>query len=99
MRGEASELRATVYMDSVAGDPARIVGREEGHNRGDVVRLGHVLQCLHAERDFTTGLGLGEAGHVGLHHAGSDGVDADTPGAQAEAKCFTSVSTAPLVAA
>src|SRR5438552_4093023 len=60
-RGEneaASELGATVYMDSVAGDPARLVGRQEGHHRSDVVRLGHALQRLHAEHDFATRLSL-----------------------------------------
>jgi len=34
----------------------------EGHHRGDVVRLGHALQRLYAERAFATSLGLGEAG-------------------------------------
>src|SRR4029453_10235523 len=47
----ASELRAAVDTDGIAGDPARIVGGKEGHQRGDVVRLGHALQRLHAKRD------------------------------------------------
>jgi hypothetical protein len=37
-------------MDRIAGDPARIFGREEGNDATDIVRSGKTLECLHAER-------------------------------------------------
>ena len=57
------------------------------------------LQRLHAEREVAAFVGLGEARHVGRDDAGRDRVDADAARAQRAAKCFTSVSIAPLVAA
>ena len=37
-------------MDGVARDPARIVGRQEGHHRGDVVGLGSPILKLFLSR-------------------------------------------------
>jgi hypothetical protein len=74
----ASELGAAVNADDISSDPARIVGRQEGNHRPDVLRLGHALECLHAEDDFAAGLDLGEIRHVGFHGTGRDGIDADT---------------------
>jgi hypothetical protein len=39
----ASKLGAAVDIDGLARDPARSVGCQERHHRGDVVRLGHAL--------------------------------------------------------
>ena len=47
------------------------------HYTGDVVRFGHTLQRLHAQRDVAALRPLGEVRHVGLDDAGRHGVDAD----------------------
>src|ERR1700733_9697667 len=44
------QLRAAIDPDGVTGDPACIVGGEEGDDTADVVRLGDALERLHAER-------------------------------------------------
>src|SRR5277367_405136 len=45
-----SELRAAVDVQRVARHPACVVGGEEGHRTGNVVRLGNALERLRAER-------------------------------------------------
>src|SRR2546425_12473330 len=77
-----SEFGAAIDMDRVTGDPACIVGGEEGHHRADVVRLGHAFERLYTERDLAARLGLGEVRHVGLDHPRGDSVDADAAGTQ-----------------
>src|SRR5277367_1095710 len=41
MLAGSSELRAAIDAQRVAGDPARLVGGEEGHGAGDVVGAGY----------------------------------------------------------
>lgn len=48
--GVGSELRAAIDSQRVSADPACRIGGEEGDRTGDVLRLGHALQGLHAER-------------------------------------------------
>src|SRR3984893_12984831 len=73
----SSKLWAAIDPDRVAGDPAGVVGGEEGDHAADVIRLGEALQGLHAEREIPARLRLREVSHVGLHHAWGDGVDAN----------------------
>jgi hypothetical protein len=71
-------------MDRIAGDPAGVVGGEEGDHAADVVRLGEALQGLHAEREIPARIGLGEVRHIGLDHARGDGVDSNAARAKHE---------------
>ena len=81
-------------MDGIASDPPGIFGSQEGDDATDIVRLRKAIKPLHAERKLA---------------ARFDPSVSTTPGATAltriprasrsEAKCFTGVSMAPLVAA
>ena len=80
LKGSAGQsLEPPSHAKCVAGDPTSGIGGEEGDGAGDVVRLGHALQRLHAEREVPAGLGPGEARHVGLHHPGCNGVHPHAP--------------------
>ena len=86
-------------MDGVAGDPPGIFGCQKGDDATDIIRLRKALKRLHAERKLAARVSLGKIRHISLDNTGRDSVDADTAGAESEAKCFTRVSMAPLVAA
>ena len=73
-------------MDCIAGDPARIFGREEGNDATDIVRLCKTLKRLHAEREVAAGVGLGEVRHIGLDDTGRHRIDADPTGAKQRGK-------------
>src|SRR6267378_2126800 len=77
-----SEFRAAVDPDRVAGDPAGLVGGEEGDDSADVVRLGDTLQGLNDQREVAAHIRLGKAGHIRFDDAGCDGVDADAASAE-----------------
>ena len=86
-------------MDGIAGDPARIFGREKGNDATDIVRLCEALERLQPSAKSRPPSVLVKF----------DISVSTTPGATAltriprapsrKAKCFTSVSIAPLVAA
>jgi hypothetical protein len=69
-----SELRAAIDGDDVAGDPAGLVRDEERDDRSHIVRLADPLQRLHSHHHRAALFGLGEVRHVGIDHAGRDGV-------------------------
>src|ERR1700722_1170037 len=73
----SSQLGTTVDMDGVAGDPARIVGRQERHHAADIVRLSEAFHGLAAAHVIASLIALGEARHVGCDNARRYGVDAD----------------------
>jgi len=75
-------------MNSIASDPARIFGREEGNDATNVVRLCKTLDRLHAERKVAASIGLSEVRHIGLDHAGRHCIDADSTGAKQRGKMF-----------
>ena len=73
-------------MDGIAGDPARIFGREEGNDATDIVRLCKTLERLHAERKVAAGVRLDEVRHIGLDHTGRHRIDPDPMGAKQRGK-------------
>jgi hypothetical protein len=73
-------------MDGIAGDPARIFGREEGNDATDIVRLCKTLERLHAERQVAAGVRLGKVRQIGLDYTGRHRIDADPTGAKKRGK-------------
>jgi hypothetical protein len=73
-------------MDCIAGDPARIVGRQEGNDATDIVGLCKTLERLHAQHKVAAGVRLGEVRHIGLDHTGRHRIDADPTGAKQRGK-------------
>ncbi len=47
-RGALLQLGTTIHGHGIAGDPACRIRRQESHPAGNIVRLGHTLQGLHA---------------------------------------------------
>jgi hypothetical protein len=75
-------------MDGIAGDPARIFGREKGNDATDIVRLCEALERLHAECKVAAAVRLGEVRHFGLDHTGRHRIDADPTGAKQRGEMF-----------
>src|SRR6266571_3202947 len=73
----ASELRAAIHVDGIAGNPPSVLRGEERHNRADIIRLADPLERLHAENEGLALVGLDEVRHVGVDHARRDRVNAD----------------------
>jgi hypothetical protein len=71
-----SEFGAAIGMDDLASNPAGIVGCQECHDTSDIIGLRMAFQRLHAEGEIAARVGPGEARHVGLDDARSDGIDA-----------------------
>jgi len=78
---QTSELRAAVHVDGIAGDPAGMVGGQEGNDATDVVGLCKAFKRLHAQREVSARVCLGEVRHVRLDDARRHCIDADAAAA------------------
>jgi hypothetical protein len=63
-------------------------GSEEFDNGSDVIRLADALERLHTDHRVTARFGLSEVRHVGVDHAGRDGVDSDAARAKRRGEIF-----------
>src|SRR5271155_174260 len=93
------ELRAAIDVYRVAGDPPGIFGCQEGDDATDIVRLRNALKRLHAEHKLLARFSLGKFDISVSTTPGATALTRIPRAPRSEAKCFTKVSTAPLVAA
>jgi hypothetical protein len=88
MRAPPSELRATVDVDYVAGNPPRLIRGEKGDDPTDVVRLCDAFEGLHTNRRLAPRLGFRNIRYVRVDHTGSYAVDANALGTERRCKMF-----------
>src|SRR6266478_7275515 len=72
-------LQPAGCQQSLTGQPARILGRQENCNRRDVIRLPNAAERVWVSNCFWKSLpmNLSRIGAFCLHHAGIDRVNAD----------------------
>jgi hypothetical protein len=86
-------------VDGIAGGPQCIFGCQEGDDATDIVRLRKALERLHAKRKIAALVGLSKFDISVWTTPGATALTRIPRVPRSEAKCFTSVSMAPLLAA